>query len=109
MKLEPITSLVPASYNPRAVDPARLALVKLSLQKLGWLLPVYATEGGEILSGHQRTHVARELGYTQVPVVRLPQMPDNLRKAVNILFNRSTNDMDIDSEPEKLAVITRPT
>ncbi len=102
MKLEPISSLVPASYNPRAVDPARLALVKLSLQKLGWLLPVYATEGGEILSGHQRTHVAAELGYTQVPVVRLPQMPDNLRKAVNILFNRSTNDMDLDSEPEKL-------
>lgn len=97
MKLEPIDLLVPASYNPRQVDPDRLELVKLSIRKLGWLLPVFATEAGELLSGHQRTHVARQLGYTHVPCVRTPNMDADTRKAINILFNRSTNDMDVDS------------
>lgn len=97
MKLEPIDLLVPASYNPRAVDPERLELVQLSIRKLGWLLPTFATEAGELLSGHQRTHVTRQLGYTHVPCVRTPNMDTDTRKAINILFNRSTNDMDVDS------------
>lgn len=92
MRLEPIAGLIPASYNPRTVDPLRLALVRLSLQKLGWLLPVFAAGGDEILSGHQRTHVAPDLGYTHVPAVRLDIPDENTRKAINILFNRSTND-----------------
>jgi hypothetical protein len=97
VKLVAIDKLIPASYNPRKVDPERLALVELSIKKLGWVLPVYATETGELLSGHQRTHVARSLGYTHAPTVVLPPMDDRTRKAINILFNRSTNDMDIDT------------
>jgi len=97
MKLESIELLIPASYNPRKVDPERLELVQLSIRKLGWLLPVFGTEAGELLSGHQRTHVARGIGYTHVPCVRTANMDDGTRKAINILFNRSTNDMDIDS------------
>lgn len=90
-----------ASYNPRKVYEDRLALVKLSLQKLGWLLPVYATRDGEILSGHQRVYTAAQLGYRRVPVVYLPGMDDRKRKAVNVLFNRSTNDFDRGDEPQK--------
>lgn len=102
MKLVALTELAPAAYNPRAVDPERLAMVRLSLQKLGWLLPVFATAGGEILSGHQRTHEATGIGYDRVPVQEVPEMDDNTRRAVNILFNRSTNDMDIDAVPADL-------
>lgn len=83
-----------ASYNPRKVYQERLDLVRLSIRKLGWLLPVYATESGEILSGHQRVLTATQLGHERVPVVFLPSMDDRKRKAVNILFNRSTNDFD---------------
>lgn len=101
--LEKLNSLSPASYNPRSVDPKRLDLVRLSLQKLGWLIPVYATKSGQILSGHQRTTVARDLGYQEVPVVRLPDYPDNERKAINILFNCATNDFDLDFNTKDLA------
>lgn len=102
MKLVAIETLIPASYNPRRVDPERLQLVKLSLQKLGWLLSTFATQSGELLSGHQRTHVARDLSYQLVPCEFLPDMDDRARKAINILFNRSTNDMDIDAVPAEL-------
>ena len=62
MKLIDIDSLNPSTYNPRTADPRRLDLIELSLRKLGFLLPIYATPDGEIISGHQRHHVAKRLG-----------------------------------------------
>lgn len=109
MKLIPIDKLIPASYNPRTATPERLEIVKLSIKKLGWILPVYATEGGELLSGHQRTYIARELGYDLVPVVTLPKMEENTRKAVNILFNRATNDMEAKKSPKQLYELIKET
>lgn len=104
MKLEPTSELIPASYNPRDVDEERLNLIALSIRKLGWLLPVYAAEGGEILSGHQRTFIASRIGYDQAPVIRISgDMPDKTRRAINILFNRSTNDMDFETRTEEMA------
>jgi hypothetical protein len=43
IKLEKVDSIVGATYNPRKSDRERLELVALSLRKLGWLLPVYAS------------------------------------------------------------------
>ncbi len=91
--LKDINSLQPAAYNPRLADQERLDLVRLSLEKLGWLLPVYATQSGEILSGHQRHLVATQMGMTHVPVYVTPDYPESRRKALNILFNRATNDL----------------
>ena len=85
----------PSTYNPRQADPERLELVALSLRKLGWLLPIYADAGGEILSGHQRHYVATEmLGMDTVPVSYTKAMTLAQRKAINIAFNRGTNDME---------------
>ena len=88
-----IDALTKAVYNPRKTDAHRFELVKISLQKLGWLLPMYITPEGEVLSGHQRLDAARELGAKKVPVVVLPNLDLDRRKGVNIVFNRATNDM----------------
>jgi hypothetical protein len=66
MKLVDVTEIEPSTYNPRVADPARLDLIELSLRKLGFLLPLYATPDGEIISGHQRHHVACRMGAKQV-------------------------------------------
>lgn len=63
IKLVPIESIHASDYNPRKNDEKRLHLAELSLRKLGFLLPIYATEDGEILSGHQRTLVAKRIGF----------------------------------------------
>ena len=52
IKLVPIDAVRASEYNPRRNDEKRLALTELSLRKLGFLLPIYADESGEILSGH---------------------------------------------------------
>lgn len=63
IKLVPIDAVRASEYNPRRNDEKRLALTELSLRKLGFLLPIYADESGEILSGHQRHLVASRMGF----------------------------------------------
>ena len=91
VELVPVERLKPAGYNPRA-DAERLALVRLSLSRLGFLLPIVATPDGEILSGHQRHAVAMSMGARQVPVMFV-DIPQERRRGLNILFNRATNDI----------------
>lgn len=90
--LTPLDKLEPAAYNPREADPTRLEFLRLSLTKLGFILPLYATESGHLLSGHQRLLTATNIGCPHVPVVRVP-VSDRRVRNVNLIFNRSTNDM----------------
>jgi hypothetical protein len=102
MTLQPLDSVRPSTYNPRQADTDRLDLVELSLRKLGFLLPVYATPSGEILSGHQRHLVAVRMGCSQIPVETIQDMDLATRKAINVVFNRATNDMAAGDTPEGL-------
>jgi len=103
IQLVPTSFVTGAEYNPRKRDPERFNLVKLSLSKLGWVLPMYVTEEGEVLSGHQRLDAAIELGAEKVPVVILKGLDLQRRKGVNIVFNRATNDMHKNDSGESLS------
>ncbi len=83
--------LHPDSSNPRKPDQARMALLQLSIQKLGFIMPVYATEQGMLLSGHQRLTVAKSLGIKKIPTVVVDVKQSDI-KGINIVFNRATND-----------------
>lgn len=102
MKSVSIDAVSPSSYNPRKADPRRLDVLELSLKKLGWLLPIFADQNGEILSGHQRHHVAQRMGLESVPVETTPAMDLATRKAVNVVFNRGTNDLDVTDTPKNI-------
>jgi len=102
ISLESLTAVSPSTYNPRSADSKRLDVIELSLRKLGFLAPIYVDGDGEILSGHQRHLVATRMGATKVPVFRTKPMPLNQRKALNIVFNRATNDFDIHHTPDKI-------
>lgn len=93
MKNTLLTDLHKDASNPRKPDAARLGLLKLSLAKLGFIMPMYATSSGMLLSGHQRLTVATELGLARVPVITI-DLPEKDIQGVNILFNRATNDFN---------------
>lgn len=103
VQLVDISWLKGATYNPRIRDPHRFELIKTSLRKLGWVLPMYVTEEGEILSGHQRLDAAKELGAQKAPVVILYGLDLERRRGANIVFNRATNDMHKNDSGESLA------
>lgn len=86
-----ITKVFPDSTNPRKADQARLGLLRLSIAKLGFIMPIYATKDGMLLSGHQRLTVSKELGLKKVPVCTIDVAEKDV-KGINILFNRATND-----------------
>ena len=100
--LEPIDAVRPSTYNPRSAVPERLDLIELSLRKLGFIAPIFADSDGEILSGHQRHLVASSMGATHVPVFRTKALDLDQRKALNIVFNRATNDFDFHHTPGKV-------
>lgn len=89
----PIGELAPDQNNPRKADPARLGLLRLSLAKLGFIMPVYATKDGMLLSGHQRRSVAELMGIKNLPTVTVDIAKKDIQ-GINILFNRATNDFN---------------
>lgn len=76
--------------NPRARDANRFELVRLSLRKFGFVLPIYALDDGSLVSGHQRADAAATLGW-RAPVVHLKGPVRDL-PGLNLTFNRATND-----------------
>lgn len=88
-----VSQLAHDALNPRERDPLRFELVKLSLRKFGFLLPLYARADGLVLSGHQRSDAAAALGW-QVPV-RLVGKTVRDVAGLNLTFNRSTNDFGL--------------
>lgn len=87
-----VDSLVPDESNPRKADPVRLGLLRLSIAKLGFIQPVFADrKTGLLLSGHQRTTVAKQLGKKTMPVCYMDIQDKDIRGS-NVLFNRATND-----------------
>ncbi len=101
IELVEASALRPALYNPREADAERLEFVRLSLAKLGFLLPLVATPDGEILSGHQRHSVAMDMGAKKLPVM-WAAVSEKSRRGVNILFNRATNDIPIQAAEQEL-------
>jgi len=86
-----ISQVFPDKENPRKADAARLGLLKLSLKKLGFIQPLFITAGGMLLSGHQRTRVANEIDFKNVPIV-VVELTEDQRRGINLVFNRATND-----------------
>ncbi len=92
IKMVSVEDLTPDRTNPRKPDPARLGLLRLSIAKLGFLMPVFSDRAtGLLLSGHQRLTVSKELELATIPVQYVDIKQEDIA-GVNILFNRSTND-----------------
>ena len=87
----PVEDIFPDETNPRKSDDARMHLLRLSLQKMGFVQPIFADKSGMILSGHQRHTQAIEIGFETVPVVYV-NLSKKQSKGINVLFNRATND-----------------
>lgn len=91
VKNRPICEVYADRQNPRRSDPARMGLLRLSLKKLGFIQPLFITPAGMLLSGHQRTTVANEINYKNVPVVVVDLTEEQVR-GFNLVANRASND-----------------
>jgi len=96
----PIVDLKPADYNPRKWDIAAVKNLTESIKKFGLVDPIVVNGSPErknvVIGGHFRLHVAKELGYTEMPVVYL-DIPDiEKEKELNLRLNKNVGEWDWD-------------
>jgi DNA modification methylase len=65
----PISALIPWARNARTHSDAQVAQIAASMREWGWTNPVLVDEDGMIIAGHGRVLAARQLGFTEAPVM----------------------------------------
>lgn len=93
----PITTLNPASYNPRKdLKPGDAEYEKLlrSVEEFGYVEPIVWNERtGNVVGGHQRLKVLIQLGYTEVKCVVI-NLDEVREKALNVALNKISGEWD---------------
>ncbi len=95
IKTIPISQINPAKYNPRKdLKPGDVEYEKLKKSILAFDMVeplVYNRRSGNLIGGHQRLKILKELGYKEVEV-SVVDLPDNKEKALNLALNKISGD-----------------
>ena len=94
----PVSSLKPATYNPRKWNNDQEEGLKESITRFGLVDPIIANGADKrknvVIGGHFRLHIAKELGYTEVPVVYVNIPEIEREKELNLRLNKNTGSFD---------------
>jgi DNA modification methylase len=94
-----IADLIEAEYNPRQLTKDQHKQISDSIKRFGIVDPVIVNTHKDrkniIVGGHQRTKVAKELGFTEMPCVEVNLTPEKERE-LNIRLNKNTGEWDWD-------------
>jgi DNA modification methylase len=95
-----IDSLMKSDYNPRKWSKEAIAQLKQSIARFGLIDPIIVNSApgreGIIVGGAFRWTVARDLGFSEVPVVYL-NIPDiETEKELNLRLNKNIGSWDLD-------------
>lgn len=93
-----LSDLKTAEYNPRVdLKPGMQEYEKLkqSILEFGFVdPPIYNIQTGNLVGGHQRVAVARELGLFNEIEVSVVNLPLNKEKALNVALNKISGQWD---------------
>ena len=93
-----IDDLKPYERNAKLHPKEQVEQIKNSIKEFGFNDPVAVWNDNEIIEGHGRLIAAKELGYTEIPVIRLDSLTDEQRKAYMLVHNKLTMDTGFDLE-----------
>lgn len=99
-----INKIKPYKNNAKTHPKEQIEQIKKSIQDFEMIDPIGIWHD-EIVEGHGRLIACKELGYTQVPIIRLDHLTDEERKAYTLAHNKLTmnSDFDLDILNEELA------
>ena len=101
----PIEVLSPYRGHARKHPKRQLKALERGIAAFGFIVPVLVGEDGEVVAGHARVLVAKQLGYTKVPVIRLPHLSPAQIRAFRLADNKLAELSEWDGE--KLALELR--
>ena len=101
-----INSIKPYKSNAKLHPKEQIEQIKKSIEQFGMDDPIGIWKN-EIVEGHGRLIACKELGYTEVPIIRLDHLTDEERKAYTLAHNKLTmnSDFDLDILNEELQSI----
>lgn len=97
LKIEyvPIDSIKPYKNNAKLHPREQIGQIKKSIEEFGMDDPIGVWHD-EIVEGHGRLIACKELGYTEVPIIRLDHLTDEERRAYTLAHNKLTMNSDFD-------------
>ena len=94
----PMTDLRPSEYNPRKWSEEAISGLTESIRKFGLVEPVLCNSAESrkniVIGGHFRLKVAKDLGYTTIPVVYVDIPEIEKEKELNLRLNKNLGEFD---------------
>lgn len=84
----PPDALVPYGGNARTHSTRQIAQIADSIRRFGFTNPVLASDDGQVIAGHGRLMAARQLGLSEIPVIRLSHLSPTERRAYVLADNK---------------------
>lgn len=103
-----IKSIKMYSNNAKLHPKEQIQQIKNSILEFGFNDPIAVWKDNEIIEGHGRLLAAQQLGYKELPIIRLDDLSDEQRKAYCLAHNKLTmnSDFDLDVLSAELDSIT---
>lgn len=83
-----LNSLKAYANNAKIHDEPQLQALAASIKQFGFNSPILIDESNEIIAGHGRFEVAKIIGLTEVPVIRLSHLSDAQKRAYRLADNK---------------------
>ena len=83
-----INELKPYSKNAKKHPKKQIKLIKNSIESFGMCDPIAINNEKIIIEGHGRLEALKQLGYDEVPCIRLDHLTDEERKAYTLAHNK---------------------
>ena len=91
----PVDTLKPNSYNPNRQSEHDFELLCASMKEDGFTQPVVCLKDLTIVDGEHRWRAARQLGFTEIPVVKVDMTPEQMRIST-LRHNRARGSEDME-------------
>lgn len=92
----PIDQLKTYEGNAKIHTQDQIDKIKLSIQQFGMNDPIAIWKDNTVIEGHGRLQACQQLGFSQVPVIRLDQLSDEQRRAYTLVHNKLATKTGID-------------
>jgi DNA modification methylase len=106
----PISELKLDPNNPRTHSAGQIRQIAHSIETFSFVVPILVDSGLNVIAGHGRIMAAQQLGWHEVPTIRLEHLSDTQVKALKIADNRlgetsTWNDRLLAEQLKELSVL----